>query len=505
MRRIINPDRVVRRPPRKAGARIPPFEIQGLDRSLDLEPHLDFDFKERLQHALALGDPSLPYPGLPLPEELPPPPAPGYADAQVQTESTVTRVVTQQALQRSKAVLAAERAKRHRNLWSAAMTVRYGDLIRPFNPRSLIRVMDGEAFDPSLIEDRDYPLSEVTGSSSIFHFRLIPWTAGKSRAVVSQRRVCLVLGGRPTNREWDRDVVNPTLRDCRRVAEDYRSRHPEAGYPVLSGGVGEHFNRSPEPPAGPQPGRVLDCLALFALLSTVAMCELLGFANGMLRLYCRIAYTALEHQKSSFTYMKPDAQYPCPASIFSAVTVELGGPHCRTDWRGEVPPYQPDSWAVLTAIGDYRYTQGGHVIFWEFGIVVQFPPGACILLPPGLVRYSFVEVPDHQSRHSILQWAGSGIERYLHNRDVTDSDFARFATEAEHDEREARRHRDHITATEFFPRPEHLEEEWQRFSYLVGPNPPPGPDLQLPIPNPTPAANPTLTDAGAASPAPAAN
>ncbi|KAK7022219.1 hypothetical protein R3P38DRAFT_2780281 [Favolaschia claudopus] len=279
MRRIINPDRVFPRPPRKDGARIPPFEVQGLDRSLDLEPHLDFDLKERLQHALARGDPSLPYPGYPLPEERAPPPRAGYADAQVQTESTVTRVVTQHALQRTKAVLAAERAYRHRILWSSAMTVRYGDVIRPFNPRSLIRVMDGEAFDPSLIEDRDYALSEVTGSNSIFRFRLIPWTGGKSRVVVSQRRVVLVLGGRPVNREWDRDVVNPTVKDCTQVAQDYRGRHPEAGYPVLSGGVGEHFNRSPEPPAGPQPGRVLDCLALFALLGTVAMCELLGFAN----------------------------------------------------------------------------------------------------------------------------------------------------------------------------------------------------------------------------------
>ncbi|KAK7033758.1 hypothetical protein R3P38DRAFT_2519643, partial [Favolaschia claudopus] len=241
--------------------------------------------------------------------------------------------------------------------------------------------------------------------------------------------------------------------------------------PVLSGGVGEHFNRDPEP-------------CYYRIIGFI------GFILGMLRLYCHLAYSTLESQKSEFRFVKPDAQYPCPASIFSAVTVELGGPHCQTDWRGDLPPYQPDSWAILTAIGDYRYTQGGHVIFWEFGIVVQFPPGACILLPPGLVHYSFVEVPDHHKRYSVIQWAGSGIDRYLHNRDHTDIDFAKVATEAEHDEREARRQRKHRQAIDLFPRPDELQDNWQRFSYLVGPNPPPGPALQLPIPNPTPAAAP---------------
>ncbi|KAJ6624293.1 hypothetical protein B0H10DRAFT_1666288, partial [Mycena sp. CBHHK59/15] len=69
----------------------------------------------------------------------------------------------------------------------------------------------------------------------------------------------------------------------------------------------------------------------------------------------------------------------------------------------------------LTALGKYAPMRGGHIILWDLGLVVSFPSGSSILIPTGIIRYSFVKVRDGEHRYSLLQWAGSGIARWLQN------------------------------------------------------------------------------------------
>ncbi|KAJ7709329.1 hypothetical protein B0H16DRAFT_1229745, partial [Mycena metata] len=102
------------------------------------------------------------------------------------------------------------------------------------------------------------------------------------------------------------------------------------------------------------------------------------------------------------------------SSIFSAATFELGGPHPRAV-SGVPHPHQAGTWSVLVALGNYSPLHGGHVIFWDLGLVVCFPPSTCILIPTGVVRYSFVCVRRGKRRYSLLQWAGAGIPRWFRN------------------------------------------------------------------------------------------
>ncbi|KAJ7811264.1 hypothetical protein B0H13DRAFT_1666908, partial [Mycena leptocephala] len=75
------------------------------------------------------------------------------------------------------------------------------------------------------------------------------------------------------------------------------------------------------------------------------------------------------------------------------------------------------------ALGKYAPIHGGHIIFWNLGLVVCFPPGATILFPAGLIRYSFVKVRPGEHRHAVLQWAGGGISRWLANGRRSDLDL----------------------------------------------------------------------------------
>ncbi|KAJ7043432.1 hypothetical protein C8F04DRAFT_943278, partial [Mycena alexandri] len=148
----------------------------------------------------------------------------------------------------------------------------------------------------------------------------------------------------------------------------------------------------------------------------------------------------------------PDALYPSPSSVFSAATLEFG-PHLQETNRR----HEAASWSVLLALGNYKHRHGGHVIFWDLGLVVAFPPGSCILIPSGLIRYSFVKVRPHETRYSLMQWAGAGIGRWFQNARCTDIEFAVKATREEHAAREGRRELDQDAALSSFPRESELE------------------------------------------------
>ncbi|KAJ6542988.1 hypothetical protein B0H19DRAFT_884226, partial [Mycena capillaripes] len=107
-------------------------------------------------------------------------------------------------------------------------------------------------------------------------------------------------------------------------------------------------------------------------------------------------------------------------SVFSAVTFEFGGPHLQTTPTGQPDHYEAGTWSVLTALRKYSHLHGGHIILWNLGLVVSFPPGATILIPTGIIRYSFVKVREGDHRYAVLQWAGAGITRWLANRRRTD-------------------------------------------------------------------------------------
>lgn len=90
---------------------------------------------------------------------------------------------------------------------------------------------------------------------------------------------------------------------------------------------------------------------------------------------------------------------------------------------------------------------------------MRFPAGSSILLPTGLIHYSFVRVRAGETRYSVLQYAGSGIPRWFRNGQNTDVEFAMKADEEKHAAREERRQAAHADALDAFPLEEELPQE----------------------------------------------
>ncbi|KAJ7029507.1 hypothetical protein C8F04DRAFT_1187720 [Mycena alexandri] len=319
-----------------------------------------------------------------------------------------------------------------------------------------------------MIEDRDYDLGEVCGPDSRFRLCLIPWGGAWPRAVVTKdKSVVLILGGCSRGGYWKRDVINPANEACEQVLASVRQSAEEiaAKAPVvLTAGVGEHFNQ--ERPARPAYGALLNTLVFMQFFAVYGVRRLIGYGNRLLELYCYAAFVGLETQKEQFLELQPDVLYPCPSSVFSAATLELGGPHLRATNSG----HEPTTWSILVALGNFVPRLGGHIILWDLGFVVSFPPGSCILLPTGLIRYSFVKVREGKTRYSVVQFAGSGVTRWLQNGRRTDIDFSANASREQHQAHEARRELAQDALLNAFPLSSELPEDFVRVPFY-GPPP----------------------------------
>ncbi|KAJ7595887.1 hypothetical protein C8J56DRAFT_775540 [Mycena floridula] len=85
----------------------------------------------------------------------------------------------------------------------------------------------------------------------------------------------------------------------------------------------------------------------------------------------------------------------------------------------------------VISLGDFNPDNGGHLVLWDLGLVIRFPPGALIILPSALVKHSNTPVADQETRISFAQFTASGLVRWVHNGMRSDVDFLASAPATE--------------------------------------------------------------------------
>ena len=78
---------------------------------------------------------------------------------------------------------------------------------------------------------------------------------------------------------------------------------------------------------------------------------------------------------------------------------------------------------AVGAFGPYDYTRGGHLILWDLGLVVEFPPGCVIILPSALITHSNIPIGSGERRHSAAFFTAAGLLRWYHNGYMSDKEF----------------------------------------------------------------------------------
>ena len=83
----------------------------------------------------------------------------------------------------------------------------------------------------------------------------------------------------------------------------------------------------------------------------------------------------------------------------------------------------PYGWCAITALGNFDYTKGGHLILWELGLVVEFPPGSTFLLPSACISHSNVAIAKHEKRFSFTQYTAGSIFRWVDHGFMKENEF----------------------------------------------------------------------------------
>jgi hypothetical protein len=100
-------------------------------------------------------------------------------------------------------------------------------------------------------------------------------------------------------------------------------------------------------------------------------------------------------------------------SIFSAMTVNFGPTiitHPHTD-LGNLAWGQ----CVVTSCREFNTDLGGHLVFWDLGLVVRFPPGSTILLPSAILLHSNIKIQEGETWYSVTQYTAGGLLRWVYN------------------------------------------------------------------------------------------
>ena len=147
-------------------------------------------------------------------------------------------------------------------------------------------------------------------------------------------------------------------------------------------------------------------LITFLLLATYALWHLKGY---------RYYKTNLDKLWEKYPHL---AHLLFPRSIMPNVTFNLGN---RVATTKHVDPQNcPFGWCIVTALGDFDATKGGHTILWELGVVLEFPAGACVCLPLAIITHSNITTDENKTRMSFTQYCSGEIFRHIENGFKTD-------------------------------------------------------------------------------------
>ncbi|KAG1721933.1 uncharacterized protein EDB91DRAFT_1256278 [Suillus paluster] len=142
--------------------------------------------------------------------------------------------------------------------------------------------------------------------------------------------------------------------------------------------------------------------ALQSLLEHKAIQRLAGFANSMLYHYS-------------------------PKVVFPAATFNFGPTVVTLDHTDNLN--FASGMCSITALGDYDPTMGGHLILFDLGLIVQFPPGSTIIIPSAILRHGNVPIASGEKRQSFTQYFAGGLIRWVDYGFQTEANFKRESPE----------------------------------------------------------------------------
>ncbi|KAF9076439.1 hypothetical protein BDP27DRAFT_1357898 [Rhodocollybia butyracea] len=169
------------------------------------------------------------------------------------------------------------------------------------------------------------------------------------------------------------------------------------------------------------------------LINSAPFQRLSGYATAGHRDYTSIAVCSLSVFSQATTLLSAfstTVQWPQRRLIFGPRTVCL--PHIDF---GNLPFL----WCWIWSLGWFNWRKGGHLVLWDFKLVIEFPPGTAIAIPSGICRHGNTRVGKNEIRYSFTQYSSGGNFRWVDHGFQTEEKYRASMTAKEAEDERIRK------------------------------------------------------------------
>ncbi|TFK81527.1 hypothetical protein K466DRAFT_501975 [Polyporus arcularius HHB13444] len=147
------------------------------------------------------------------------------------------------------------------------------------------------------------------------------------------------------------------------------------------------------------------------LVNVPAVKRIANFGNACLQRFGPNLYKSYDEVLTDLCDRDPTLYRNWPNNVFACATFNVGS---RTTTVKHTDHLNLSyGWCVITAIGNYDPTRGGHAVLWELRMVIEFPPLRSILIPSAVVSHSNTDIADGEVRYSLTQYSAGGLFRWV--------------------------------------------------------------------------------------------
>nr|GAT48017.1 predicted protein [Mycena chlorophos] len=275
-------------------------------------------------------------------------------------------------------------------------------------------------------------------------FKHVNWSGDVALPMVdAQGRVVGVLGGTPADVDGWGKVVDAAHQILMKTAPKLKVPeadrcHRRAQTPFIAVAAGVSHGGGQLRPGVLQHNKT-NLRLTAALLQDRNFKRIAGFTRGVFRTWAPRLYGYYADTRERLFKWRPSLRHGWPFEdddgIFAAATFNFG---CAVSCRHLDFGNLAWGWCAITALGDFDPDLGGHLILWELGLIIRFPPGSSILIPSAAIHHSNTAIQPHEHRCSFIQYTAGGLFRWVDNGCKPNEKFEAEASDAEKAARAAR-------------------------------------------------------------------
>ncbi|KAJ6481001.1 hypothetical protein C8R45DRAFT_831933 [Mycena sanguinolenta] len=94
----------------------------------------------------------------------------------------------------------------------------------------------------------------------------------------------------------------------------------------------------------------------------------------------------------------------------------------------------------ITPLGNFDPDTSAHLVLWDFGYIIRFPPGTSAIIPSAIVTHSNTPLQTGETHFSVIRYTAGALFHWVANGGKTDLEWEQTATEGDRQGREEARH-----------------------------------------------------------------